>query len=159
MTKKVMVVNKKWEEKKIKMKKIILLFMILLLNITLVGCNKKGNAKLDAKTELYIKQCVINYNRLKNSSYSKTIDDIYIKYYYGDFDGIKIAVIEGDTISNLAVVRKPFYVCYVEENAYLIKCLPEIISVYYENNYHTLPDACKDGLITKKILDQLDCYY
>ena len=58
------------------MKKIILLFMILLLNITLVGCNKKGNAKLDAKTELYIKQCVINYNRLKNSSY------YYMKYIY-----------------------------------------------------------------------------
>ena len=43
----------------------------------------------------------------------------------------------------------------IENISYKIKFLPEIISVYYENTYHTLIDACDEGMITKEILDQL----
>ena len=53
----------------------------------------------------------------------------------------------------------PFYVCFVGKEMYKIKYLPEIISVYYENYYYTLQDACLKGIITKEILDKLDCYY
>ena len=117
------------------------------------------NVILNMETEKYIKQCVINYHKLKNELYSKTIDDIIIKHYYGDFNGVQIAVIKGDVENVLTVVGSPFYICYVEGNGYLIKYLPEIISVYHENNYYTLSDACLEGLITKDILYQLDCYY
>ena len=203
------------------MKRIIVLFMMIILSVVLVGCNNEEKVKVEFKmknickvvevnkdsvitdniipfddknielyyditknekyngehinsnitiyvykdvtlnmeTEKYIKQCVINYHKLKNELYSKTIDDIIIKHYYGDFNGVHIAVIKGDVENVLAVVGPPFYICYVEGNGYLIKYLPEIISVYYENKYYTLSDACMEGLITKEILDQLDCYY
>ena len=143
------------------MKKIILLFMILVLNITLVGCNKKGNAKLNAKTERYIKQCYLEWyvTTLRDpSSNPYTIDDIHIKHYFGDFDGIKIAVIEGNRTNNPIESTLDYYSCYIDGQKYNIKKFPEIITVYYENKCYTLQDACEEGLITKEILDQLDCY-
>ncbi len=117
----------------------------------------KEEVVLDEETEKYIKQCYVNYHMAKDPVYFVTIDNVTIKYYYGDFDGIQIAVIKGDVGGNL-IERPPFYVCLIEGKIYSIKYLPEIISVYYENNYYTLPDACEKGLITKAILDQLDCY-
>ena len=143
------------------MKKIILLFMILVLNITLVGCNKKGNAKLNAKTERYIKQCYLEWyvTTLRDpSSNPYTIDDIHIKHYFGDFDGKKIAVIEGNRTNNPIESTLDYYSCYIDGQKYNIKKFPEIITVYYENKCYTLQDACEKGLITKEILDKLDCY-
>ena len=145
------------------MKKIISLFMILVLNITLVGCNKTGNAKLNAKTERYIKQCYLEWyiSKYSDLSESYTIDDVHIKHYFGNFDGKKIALIEGDTIKSPLAVYPPIYppyYCSIDGQEYEIKIFPEIISVYYENKYYKLGDACKEGLITKEILDQLDCY-
>ena len=143
------------------MKKTILLFMILVLNITLVGCNKKGNAKLNAKTERYIKQCYLEWyvTTLRDpSSNPYTIDDIHIKHYFGDFDSIKIAVIEGNRTNNPIESTLDYYSCYIDGQKYNIKKFPEIITVYYENKCYTLQDACEEGLITKEILDQLDCY-
>ena len=219
MAKRKLTILKKKEE--IKVKKIIVLFIMLILSVALFGCNNEEKVKIEFKmknickvvevnkgsvitddiipfddknielyyditknekyngehinsnitiyafknvilnmeTEKYIKQCVIDYHKSKNELYSKTIDDVIIKRYYGNFNGVQIAVIEGDVENVLTVVGPPFYICYVEGNGYLIKYFPEIISAYYENKYYTLSDACMEGLITKEILDQLDCYY
>ena len=144
------------------MKKILIMCFIFVAIFSLVGCgNEKQSEPLSKETAIYIKQCYINYQKSKNSSYSENIDDVIIKHYYGDFDGIKVAVIKGDISGNQIDIPDPFvyYVCLVGKTPYKIRFLPEIISVYYENNYYTLKEACLKGIITKKILDKLDCYY
>ena len=152
------------------MKRLFIFCISLIFIMCLVGCDGNKNCKtkneevtLSKETETYIKQCVISYHTLKNPSYSKNIDDIIIKQYFGNFDGVHIAVILGDVISRqiqpIYDFDLPYYGCFIENISYKIKFLPEIISVYYENTYHTLIDACDEGMITKEILDQLDCYY
>jgi hypothetical protein len=149
-------------------KRLFIVLVVILCGISLIGCNNKDDNEennnsqevtLDAETEKYIKECFWNYRKEKFPGNLSTIDDITIKHYYGDFDGIKIAVILGDGVKTICVVGPPYYYCLVENKFFMIKYLPEIISVYYENNYYTLIDACMEGLITEEILDQLDCYY
>lgn len=104
----------------------------------------------------YIKTIYVNkINELRAEPLS--IDDIQIKNYIGDFNGVYVAIIKGDA-PVIAQANMTYY-CRIKDKIYQFSLLPEIISVYCDGVYYTLPDACNLNIFDESEIQDIHSVY
>lgn len=130
-------------------------------NTTLyIDIQKDNKTFMSEGIELFIKKCYLNW--LNKRHYNTTLDDINVKKYIGCYEGIHIAVIEDD-IRTIQLTPTLFdyryYLCIITTPKdcfmYTMERLPEVISVYYDNQYFELYKACEEGFITEDFMNKL----
>lgn len=104
----------------------------------------------------YIKTIYVNkINELRAEPLS--IDDIQIKNYIGDFNGVYVAIIKGD--APVIAQANTSYYCRIKDKIYQFSLLPEIISVYCDGVYYTLPDACNLNIFDECEIQDIHSVY
>lgn len=104
----------------------------------------------------YIKTIYVNkINELRAEPLS--IDDIQIKNYIGEFNGVHVAIIKGD--APVIAQANTTYYCRIKDKIYQFSFLPEIISVYCDGVYYTLPDACNLNIFDESEIQGIHSVY
>ena len=152
--------------------RIILLLCVVIFMISAVaGCYNPDSLTEEASN--YIKNIFANkVNEFRAEPLSA--DDVVIKHYFGKFKGAYVAVIEGDEgkfdADSVAIGKRyspvfpmlkpePAYLCITKHKLFRFSYLPEMISVYYDGEYYTLPDACKLDLFNESQIQRIYSIY
>ena len=128
----------------------------------------KKNTKIYVKELLYLEHLDIQDLTLEDeimikNAYANNInenrvdllkaEDVNILRYYGKINDKHLVVIKGD--SELIPNLEQNYFVSVEGEYYSFEYLPEVISVYYQNKYYSLNEACNLGFFTKNNIMEL----
>ena len=108
-------------------------------------------AILTEEIEMYIKQACCNY---WDNDYFK-LEDYRIKDYLGQYGDAYCAIIIGDS-SPLSIVS---YTITLEGKEFVFNLVPEFISIYYNNTYYPLGEACELGIINIDDLEYIYAYF
>lgn len=127
----------------------VIIFLMLIISLSNCNVNKK-----DEKNR--IKQIYCNHINKKSSNSNFDSANIEIKHYLGKYGDAYCAVIKGDKPE--IAIPLTIYTIKFEDEEFEFKYLPEIISVYYNNEYHYLNEACQDGILTVKDIKKLEKY-
>ena len=88
--------------------------------------------------------------------YSYPINDVHIKYFLGRIDNKYIVAIQGH-YPQIMLNPMEYYFCFVDTEVYRFDYLPEVLCVFDSDKFYDLPDACKNGLLSKDEVDEI--YY
>ena len=139
----------------------------------LVWIDEVGLPVLTEEASNYIKNIFANKVN-EFSAEPLSADNVVIKHYFGKFKGAYVAVIEGDEgkfdADTVAIGKRyspvfpmlkpePVYLCITKHKLFRFSYLPEIISVYYDGEYYTLPDACKLDLFNESQIQRIYSIY
>ena len=144
------------------MKKIVI-FLMIVFSICLVGCSKNYDyehciSEEEMTEDLKSKLKTMCYKSIMKEDKTKELsnDDIYIKYYIGRYGKIKNAyvVIFSDLkykyteYEELGFYQPSCYDKEGEQHSYIYVSLPEHISVIHKNNFYSISEACKKGILS-----------
>lgn len=131
--------------------KLFLLFGVLLFTLMCVSCKKTNLTPEEMIVEIYCEyiNSASNYSTIRPK-------DVKIKYYLGKYNDAYCAIIEGDAP---IIDVSDIYVVNVQGESFNFQYIPEIISVYHNNNYYHIIDACNEGILSLEDVKSLYRYF
>ena len=132
-----------------KIVKFFILFGILLFSMICVSC------KRNITPEEMIIQIYCDHVNSEFGYEQLTPEDVKIIYFLGQYGDAYCAYIENDR-TPLPELH-PYYIT-IEGELFEFRHIPEVISVYYNNKYYFLWDACEEGILSLEDVKALNEY-